>query len=189
MTTGRSSILYQNAQQSAFLIDIPASIETAQFPHFSPVQAQHENGYSKLPTSNPCYRRIFSSTPLEQPYPSPPEPKSEAARARLLSRIPESEIRFHESISPFIRSGTENIQRAIPNGSKWCGSRRARSDVTEIRKVHEQNPTSEPDPSLSPESASKPPPAQKEPTPPAAFPQAPFRPLKVSLKDPRVELV
>lgn len=137
----RSSILYANTQQSVFLIDIPASIEIAQIPYLSSVHP--EDVTSKLPAENDSYRQIISSRPLEHPYPTPPEPKSEAARARLLSRIPEAEVLFHESISSFVRSGRDEIQFGLPGGSKWCRQRRIRSGGTDGSAVDEQDIISE----------------------------------------------
>ncbi|QGA18124.1 hypothetical protein EYB26_005805 [Talaromyces marneffei] len=124
----RSSIFYQNSEQSVFLIDIPASIEIAQIPSSS---THAKDNITDLPAQTQCYRQIFSSKPLEQPYPSPPEPKSEAARARLLSRIPESELLFHKSIASSIQKGVDEIQHGLPRGTKWCGPRRVSSGVTE----------------------------------------------------------
>ncbi|OKL61567.1 hypothetical protein UA08_03577 [Talaromyces atroroseus] len=111
----KSSILYQNPQQTAFLIDVPASIEWAQLPSLSP-RNDHDNSY----------RQLLSSKPLEKPYPSPPEPKSQAARARLLARIPQSEILFHENIAPFIRGGLDGIKNGF-QGVNWCKPRRIHS--------------------------------------------------------------
>jgi N6-adenosine-specific RNA methylase IME4 len=116
----KSSILYQNSQQTAFLVDVPASIELAQIPSSSSSSSwQHnDNNYSD--------RQLLSSKPLEKPYPSPPEPKSQAARARLLARIPQSEILFYENIAPFVRDGLDGIRNGF-QGAKWCKPRRLHS--------------------------------------------------------------
>ncbi|KAG4429182.1 hypothetical protein IFR05_015336 [Cadophora sp. M221] len=65
------SILYQNADSSVLLIDIPRSIEAAQ----TQSQSQGTNPFPKR-------RRLVSSKPLTQPYPSV-EPKSAKAKANI----------------------------------------------------------------------------------------------------------
>lgn len=141
--TGRSSIIYQNSQQSVFLIDIPSSIEIAQtaFPNSSSSVCDAENIESAI--QNHHHRQIFSLKPLEYPYSSAPEPKSEAARARLLSRIPESEISFHESISSIVRNGIDEIRQKLGE-TKWCGPRRVSSGAIDGRIMNEQDAISEP---------------------------------------------
>lgn len=136
----RSSILYQDPQQSVFLIDIPASIEIAETSLSYSSSSLHADDNAQ----SHRYRRIFSSKPLEQPYPSPPEPKREAARARLLSRIPESEILFHESISALIRNGVDEIRHGLSGEAKWCAPRRVPSGAIESRIVDEQKEAPEP---------------------------------------------
>lgn len=135
----RSSILYQNPQQSIFLIDIPTSIEIAQIALPNSTSSLHAEDNSQ----SHRYRQIFSSKSLEHPYPSPPEPKSEAARARLLSRIPESEILFHESIASSIQQGLNELQQNL-EGTRWCAPRRVPSDAIDGRIVDEQLQVSEP---------------------------------------------
>ncbi|PLB50426.1 MT-A70 family [Aspergillus steynii IBT 23096] len=124
----RSAIIYHNPEETAFLIDIPTSISLAQelFP----------NQRSSLPDSQkrPEPRRkkqIFSSVPLAEPFPSSTEPKSDAARARVLERIPRSERVFHaEIIEPLVRDGLEVIQRGVLEaGFDWCSSRQILDDV------------------------------------------------------------
>lgn len=154
----RSSILYQNPQKSVFLIDIPASIEIAQIASFNSSSVDDVgNNKSTVSAQQHHYKQIFSSKPVEHPYPSPPEPKSEAARARLLSRIPESEILFHESIASFVRRGVDEIQQGL-GGRKWCRSRRVMTPARQgnsddkindgatvgSRTVNEHNAISEP---------------------------------------------
>lgn len=136
----RSSILYQNSQQSVLLIDIPASIEIAQTALSNSCPFHHADDN----TQNHRYRRIFSSKPLECPYPSPPEPKSGAARARLLSRIPKSEILFHENISALIRNGVDEIRHSLSGEAKWCAPRRIPSGAIDSRTVDEQKEAPEP---------------------------------------------
>ena len=142
----RTSIRYQNAQQSVFLIDLPTSIEIAQtaFLNSSSSVCDVEDNASKSAAQNHRYRQILSSKPLEHPYPSPPEPKSEAARARLLSRIPESEISFHESIASLVKKGIDEIRSGLSGGTKWCGPRRISSGGIDSKTVYEQDVKSEP---------------------------------------------
>ncbi|KAH9211266.1 MT-A70-domain-containing protein [Leptodontidium sp. 2 PMI_412] len=66
-----SSILYQNADSTIILIDIPRSIEVAQ----AQIQEQETN-------LSPRRRRLLSSQQLSQPYPSV-EPKSAKAKANV----------------------------------------------------------------------------------------------------------
>lgn len=111
-------IIYQNDDQSIILIDIPTSIEAA-------LEADLH------PYHNPNPRkRILSSEPLEHPYPNAPEPKSEAARNRLVSRIPESEIVFHDKIEASIRAALDHLRNELRD-SKWCKSRIVRDDCVD----------------------------------------------------------
>lgn len=118
-----SSILYQNTQQTAFLVDLPASIELAQIPSSNAQYDDHDHDIDKSIQTYHRHRQLLSSKPLEKPYPSPPEPKSQAARARLLGRIPESEILFHESVAPFVAGCLDQIKREF-QGAKYCRPRR-----------------------------------------------------------------
>ena len=61
-----SSILYQNAAKTITLLDIPRSIASAQGTE-----------------DHPCTDQLYSSPPLQIPYPSA-EPKSEKAKAKVL---------------------------------------------------------------------------------------------------------
>ncbi|KAL1977427.1 hypothetical protein VTN31DRAFT_286 [Thermomyces dupontii] len=121
-----SSILYQNAQRTVFLVDIPSSI----------ANAQH------LPTS-PCpgtQRRLISSPPLEQPFPSPPEPKRDKARENVLKMIPESQRQLHESIRLIIERGLQEIRDSLSVGSRWCLPRECTSTIhDDVGKGAEEN--------------------------------------------------
>jgi N6-adenosine-specific RNA methylase IME4 len=126
-----SSVLYRNDEGTVFLIDIPTSIALAQDPPFpSPFLSSRETGSvsqdataATVPTPR---RRIYSTPALTTPFPSPPEPKSDAARARVLARIPESERLFHEEIVPVVQQGLEEIRdssKKHPAGAgrrMWC---------------------------------------------------------------------
>ncbi|KAL1991212.1 hypothetical protein VTN49DRAFT_5716 [Thermomyces lanuginosus] len=119
-----SSILYQNGQRTVFLVDIPISIANAQ----------------QLPTSS-CtgtQRRLISSPPLKQPYPSPPEPKNEKARANVLQMMSESQLQLHESIRPVIERGLQEIRDSLAVGSLWCLPR-ACSTIDESDKGAKEN--------------------------------------------------
>ncbi|KAL3426882.1 MT-a70 family protein [Phlyctema vagabunda] len=115
-----SSILYQNGDHSVTLIDIPRSIESAQ-------------GYVNA-------RRLVSSQPLEQPYPSV-EPKSAKAIASfgevsvgdlLLSK------RLHFALEEIKEAhrGPWYIQRVTENIDSGHGSKRRRLDHLAIPSVH-----------------------------------------------------
>ncbi|KAL1965012.1 hypothetical protein VTN77DRAFT_6212 [Rasamsonia byssochlamydoides] len=105
-----SCILYRNNESTVFLIDIPTSIALAQHLPSPSLSSLETGSTSQDTTAAPPHRKQLYSTPaLTTPFPSPPEPKSDAARARLLARIPVSERRFHEGIVPFVRQGLEEI--------------------------------------------------------------------------------
>lgn len=123
-----SSILYRNNEGTVLLIDIPTSIALAQ--HLpSPVQKTSSLETGKERPNAPAFaprKQLYSTPALEMPFPSPPEPKSDAARARVLARIPVSERRFHEGIVPFVRQGLEEIRdgfEGVSAGAEkrmWC---------------------------------------------------------------------
>lgn len=122
-----SSILYQNALRTVFLLDIPTSITLAQ--DLTQTQQQY-SPEPKPPIATPTptkKRHLLSTTPLKEPYPSPPEPKTHAARARLLERIPFVEREFHANlIEPLVRGGLHEIRECYSNGDgdgdgrEWC---------------------------------------------------------------------
>src|SRR5436190_3203254 len=116
----QSAILYQNPSQTVVLIDIPLSIALAQL-----LPESLHNGMSgevdlALPRSSP---------PLQNPYPGPPEPRSEAARSRVLERIPASELRFQDLVAPIITCALQEIRQN--HGKEWCLPRRSLSDFTD----------------------------------------------------------
>ncbi|KAE8134651.1 MT-A70-domain-containing protein [Aspergillus pseudotamarii] len=118
----RSSILYQNSQNTVFLLDIPTSIALAQ--DFSPVQQESPSDSSELISSTQvCLRHVLSSTPLKVPYPGSTEPKTDAARAKVLQRIPVSEREIHDAIAPLVREALHEIRLSL-GGDEWCFERR-----------------------------------------------------------------
>lgn len=117
----KSSILYENPSATAFVVDIPSSIAQAQAlsgqdcppsrPHPAPSASGSYHGG----------RVLLSSTPLREPYPSSTEPKTEAARARVLERIPLSERRYHsELIEPLVTEKLTELNAALENNNEWC---------------------------------------------------------------------
>ncbi|GKZ17296.1 methyltransferase-like protein 4 [Aspergillus brasiliensis] len=116
-----SSILYENPSATAFVVDIPSSIALAQAlprqdsplsqPHSAPSATKSYNGD----------RVLLSSTPLREPYLSLTEPKTEAARARVLERIPLSERRYHsEIIEPLVAEKIRELNEALENNFERC---------------------------------------------------------------------
>ncbi|KAL3476246.1 MT-A70-domain-containing protein [Aspergillus californicus] len=115
-----SSILYQNPSATVFLLDIPASIALAQ--QLSPL-TQSGTHASTLPEKHKKRRYILSSPPLEIPYPPSSEPKTDAARAKVLARIPRSERDFAERVEPLLFKALNEIQDCYQHGPEWCLSR------------------------------------------------------------------
>lgn len=100
-----TSIRYGSPDQKTFILDIPASIELAQL-----LSGAHA----------PSIERKLYSTTVKDPYPSPPEPKTDAARARVLARIPDSERVFIEAIDSFVKPAYEKIRKECGLSSNWC---------------------------------------------------------------------
>jgi N6-adenosine-specific RNA methylase IME4 len=126
-------ILYQNASQTVFLIDIPASIACGQT--LSPVQhppllplAGHSDpttapSTGTQNTDSKLSRCLLSSPPLQTPYPPSTEPKTDSARAKVLQTIAPSERAFHgDIVSPLVRSALAEIHDAFCD--TWCLPRR-----------------------------------------------------------------
>lgn len=137
-----SAILYHNANDTIFLIDTPYSIALAQESlsvRSSPTRRQDQGllqtqGVSALLWGgNSAKRRwLLSTPPLETPFPST-EPKSHAARAKVLERIPPSEQRFHgQFIQPFVESALHILRLEYQtHGGQWCLPRRVRDGDTQ----------------------------------------------------------
>ncbi|OJK00004.1 hypothetical protein ASPACDRAFT_43643 [Aspergillus aculeatus ATCC 16872] len=110
-----SAILYQDPHATTFLIDIPASIARAQ--SLSPFQSS-----ALLPSAkNDRNRTLLSTPPLRAPYPARTEPKTDAARARVLERTPLAERLLHsEILEPLVTEGLSQIRSALDSGFQWC---------------------------------------------------------------------
>ncbi|KAJ0417024.1 MT-A70-domain-containing protein [Aspergillus carlsbadensis] len=101
-----TSILYQNNDATIFLIDIPTSIALAQ----------------SLSKQTPSERHLLSSPALETPYPPLTEPKTAAARARVLERTPRSERAVAAAIEPVVLGALAEIRGGFQD-RKWCFER------------------------------------------------------------------
>ncbi|RHZ56519.1 MT-A70 family [Aspergillus thermomutatus] len=139
----QNSILYQNAEKTVFLIDIPTSIASAQ--ELSPVQlgatpcisypAGKKHTTSTAGIDNHKKRLLLSSNSLEKPYAVSTEPKTDAARARLLDRIPVSERVFQtEIIEPLVRGALQEISGGYSESADWCRVREIREEETQLKR-------------------------------------------------------
>ncbi|RAH84730.1 MT-A70-domain-containing protein [Aspergillus japonicus CBS 114.51] len=116
-----SAILYQDPQATTFLIDIPSSIARAQ--SLSPFQSSALLPSARSPSvlENDRNRRLLSTPPLRVPYPTRTEPKTDAARARVLERTPLAERLLHsEILEPLVTKGLFQIRSALDSGFQWC---------------------------------------------------------------------
>ncbi|RAH65192.1 MT-A70 family [Aspergillus aculeatinus CBS 121060] len=116
-----SAILYQDPQATTFLIDIPASIARAQ--SLSPFQSSALLPSARPPSNlkNDRNRTLLSTPPLRVPYPACTEPKTDAARARVLERTPLAERLLHsEILEPLVTEGLSQIRSALDSGFQWC---------------------------------------------------------------------
>ena len=120
----RSSILYENSSRTVFLIDIPTSIAVGQdLPHTTDPEpaTTPTNSINQRPKKETNKRCILSTPPLKAPYPSPPEPKTDKARAKVLQRIPDLERGFHAEIEPLVREGLQEIRESYGDDNReWC---------------------------------------------------------------------
>lgn len=120
-----SCILYENFSRTVFLIDIPTSITLGQdLPHTASPEPT-------TPTKKDGKRKhILSTPPLKAPYPSPPEPKTDKARAKVLQRIPALERGFHAEIEPLVREGLREIREGYgySDSREWCLGRHVIDD-------------------------------------------------------------
>ena len=124
------SILYQNAQNTVFIIDIPTSIARAQ--EWTPDLKNGTVGSSALdlkPGRNVSRKHILSAPPLESPYAGSCEPKTEVARARLLKQVPTSERLFHDEIQPLLLSALRDIRDGYRT-TRWCRPRHFSDEET-----------------------------------------------------------
>ncbi|KAL9116332.1 MAG: hypothetical protein Q9187_007145 [Circinaria calcarea] len=134
-----SAILYQNAEKSITLIDLPTSIS----------QGQGLRGQA-LPS-----RTLLSSEPLREPYHST-EPKGETAKANVMARLGSYDHRIYRDL---VCNGLRDITEH--HWGHWClprqlspmaqvrrGKKRKLNDVDLVNENVEHGPT-EPDISLS----------------------------------------
>ncbi|PYH47781.1 MT-A70 family [Aspergillus saccharolyticus JOP 1030-1] len=116
-----SSILYQDPQATTFLIDIPTSIARAQLLSLHQLELLSPAGSLSDLEGNGRNRVVLSTPPLREPYPAHTEPKTDAARTRVLERIPVSERLFHsEILEPLVTEGLLQIRNALKPGFAWC---------------------------------------------------------------------
>lgn len=95
-----TGILYQNRSRTAILIDIPTSI----------AQAQTSSGC-------PSFDALVSCEPICQPYPST-EPKSDAARTRVLQQADPKALAVHSLLRKQIQDALAEIRTA--HKGDWC---------------------------------------------------------------------
>lgn len=126
------SILFHNKDNTVFLVDIPESIAQAQI-LWQATSAPGQNAC--VPTgqnstiSNLGNRKHkkgkrcpISTVAIMMPYPSSTEPKTDSARAKVLSRISLSEQRFHgEFIQPLVANALDDLRaESLPSDTQWC---------------------------------------------------------------------
>ena len=99
----QDAILYQNSARDITLLDIPRSISLAQ-----------------VTDTCPCMAQIISQPALQVPYPST-EPKSQLAKAKLLSKKPQEDARtqFPEGL---LRQALEVVSNS--QDGDWCLDRK-----------------------------------------------------------------
>lgn len=113
-TPSQSAILYQSNSQTVTLLDIPLSISLAQG---TPTHPHHE--------------RIFSSEPLQHPYPST-EPKSRKAWDNAMRTMAGSATcAFPANV---LNDALEKIRANYP-GEKWCLPRQVQQQRTGEQQV------------------------------------------------------
>ncbi|KAJ5142157.1 hypothetical protein N7526_003152 [Penicillium atrosanguineum] len=112
------SILYHNEPNTVFIIDIPSSIAQAQGLTPDPRDGTAGTSAGDLePGRNVSRKHILSAPPLESPYAGSCEPKTEAARARLLEQVPTNEKLFHDEIQPLLLSALHGIREPRPKST------------------------------------------------------------------------
>lgn len=97
----QSAILCQNTEKTVSLLDLPVSITLAQ-------------GTLELP----CTNQIYSSSPLQESYPST-EPKSERARTNVLQTKGDTDLDFPETL---LRQALVDVTQRIRGD--WCLQRK-----------------------------------------------------------------
>ncbi|PGG96662.1 hypothetical protein AJ79_09499 [Helicocarpus griseus UAMH5409] len=124
-----SAILYQNATKTVILIDIPTSIGVAQRLRQLPQRAEQAIQDDGLV--------LVSCDPQKDPYPNPPEPKTDKARNSVLAQIPEPQQRFHEEIVPLINDALQEVKNN--HQGNWCNPRRTRLANCVVAKESEED--------------------------------------------------
>lgn len=126
------SILFHNNDDTVFLVDLPESIAQAQEllqVTSAPGQDEYVPTGQTLTISKQGNRRHkirkrspVSTVALMMPYPSSTEPKTDSARAKVLSRTSLSEQRFHgEYIQPLVANALDVLRASFsPSDSQWC---------------------------------------------------------------------
>jgi len=120
--TSLSPLLYNNADDTVFVIDIPASITAAQY----------------LPGQTPSSRVLLSCVPLPSPYAST-EPKSAAAHARTQNHNDDSVT--HSIYAALITEAQSEIRQRSSAQSPFCLTRHFRGTVeqSESRRASKNN--------------------------------------------------
>ncbi|KAL1853420.1 hypothetical protein Plec18167_005487 [Paecilomyces lecythidis] len=139
-----SAIIYQNSEKTIFIIDIPSSISVSQYiPSYIPGISQPNRSQQE---SKCRQRHILSAPPLKDPYPSPPEPKTETARKRVLERIPAEERALHGYVfGPLVKDALRELKQNHDEGSPWCFPRRLVEETNESRRAAKKRRLNEDD--------------------------------------------
>lgn len=125
----QTAILYQNLSKTVTLLDIPQSISLSQGTLMHPNQSL----------------KIISTPPLQNPFPSL-EPKSEAARAKVIRTIgPNIETGFPSSL---LHEALEEIKETFKVKGDWCLPRQLPKRLVEsaqrqAKRRHEDYPGDE----------------------------------------------
>ncbi|CAI7614772.1 unnamed protein product [Penicillium pancosmium] len=133
-----STILFSNDSQTIFVLDTPHSIAQAQTlsSHQLPSHARSSGESEPVAGEENKHARktyLLSTTPLEAPYPSTTEPKTDSARAKVLARIPESERVFHAAITPLVQHALGVIrEQFVSSGSRWCLPRHINEKISNM---------------------------------------------------------
>ena len=116
-TSTPTPILYQNPTKTLTLLDIPTSIT-------------HAQGGTLDHASND---RIYSSPPLQTPYPST-EPKTEKAKANVLRmKILSDADADSDSLEALLRQELSEVAERWPSGHDWCLPRKVSPLIAERR--------------------------------------------------------
>lgn len=137
-----SSILFESPDSTIFLIDIPTSISLAQKLRPTPEPEASRDTKATSDSKQHKRRHLISSEPLKVPYPAQNEPKSEAARAKILAQIPQSEREIHQTIRPLVFNALDEIRSHRSQKTlQWCLPRH----TIEEEKANDVNAPDQPD--------------------------------------------